>query len=95
MMLLKMMMNSDCLSKLRPPRGLLEPWWYDTNRGKLLICPSELPCNPTSSHLVAKQQELANEIMNFVLQNLSFILQRVLSHAVKSYNMRPMALLPL
>jgi hypothetical protein len=32
--------------------------------------------------------------MNFALQSISFILRRLLYHAVKSYNMGPMALLP-
>jgi hypothetical protein len=43
---------------------------------KLLIRQPELSCNPTSSHLVAKQEELAKEIMNFALQRISFILRR-------------------
>jgi hypothetical protein len=36
-----------------------EPWWNDTDRTKLLIHPPELSGNPTNSHLVAKQEELA------------------------------------
>jgi hypothetical protein len=33
------------------------PWWNDIDRGKL-IYPPELSGNLTSSHLVAKQEEL-------------------------------------
>jgi hypothetical protein len=39
-----------------------EPWWHDTGRGKLLICPPELSGNPTSNQLVAKQDEVVKEI---------------------------------
>jgi hypothetical protein len=42
-------------------------------------------------HLVANQEEM----MNFALQSISFILHRVLAHAVKSYDMGFLALLPL
>jgi hypothetical protein len=35
-----------------------------------LIHPPELSGNPTSSHLVAKQEELAKEIMNLALQSI-------------------------
>jgi hypothetical protein len=43
-----------------------ELWWNDIDRGRLLICSPELSGNP-NSHLVAKQDELVKEIMNFVL----------------------------
>jgi hypothetical protein len=43
-----------------------EPRWNDTDMGKL-ICRPELSGNPTSSHLAAKHEELAKEIMNFAL----------------------------
>jgi hypothetical protein len=36
-----------------------EIWATDIDRGKLLIHPSELSGNPTSSHLVEKEKELA------------------------------------
>jgi hypothetical protein len=36
-------------------------------RGKPLIYPLEHSGNPTSSHLVAKEEELTKEIMNFAL----------------------------
>jgi hypothetical protein len=58
--------------KLWPPMGVLfipqvihehgEPWWNDINKGKLLIHWPELSGNPTSSHLVAKHEELAKEM---------------------------------
>jgi hypothetical protein len=35
-----------------------EPWWSGVNKGKLMIHPPELSGNPTSSQLVAKQEEL-------------------------------------
>jgi hypothetical protein len=44
-----------------------EPWWKDIDWGKLLIRPPELSGKPTSSHLVAKLEELAKEIMNLSL----------------------------
>jgi hypothetical protein len=43
-----------------------EPWWNDIDKGKLLIHPPELSGNP-SSHLVAKLEELAKEMMDFAL----------------------------
>jgi hypothetical protein len=53
----------DYFSELWTSTGLLfipqviyvhgETWWNEVDRGKLLICPSELSGNPTSSHLVA------------------------------------------
>jgi hypothetical protein len=46
-----------------------EQWWNDINRGKLPIHPPELSGNPTSDHLVAKQEELMKEIMHFALQS--------------------------
>jgi hypothetical protein len=39
------------------------------------------------SHLVEKQEELANEIMNLALRSVFFILRRVLWHAVKCCDM--------
>jgi hypothetical protein len=45
-----------------------EPWWCDIGRGKLLIRSPELSGNPTSSHLVAKQEELAKEMMNLAYE---------------------------
>jgi hypothetical protein len=45
---------------------------------KLLIRPQEFSGNPTNSHPVAKQEVLANEMMNFALESISFILRTVL-----------------
>jgi len=42
--------------------------------GNLLIHPPDLFGNPTSSHLIAKQEEQAKEMMNFAFQSISFIL---------------------
>jgi hypothetical protein len=47
-----------------------ETWWNNMKRGKLKILPPELSDNPTSSHLVAKQEELAKEMMNLTLQSI-------------------------
>jgi hypothetical protein len=40
-----------------------KPWWNDIDKGEL-IHPPELSGNATSSHLVAKQEELAKKKMN-------------------------------
>jgi hypothetical protein len=72
-----------------------EPWWNEASWRTLLICPTELSDNPTSSHLIAKQEELAKKMIHFALQSISFILQSILQHAEKSYYMEPMAFLPL
>jgi hypothetical protein len=60
--------HGDYVSELQPPMGLLfmpqviyehgEPWWNAIDRRKLLICPPELSGNPTSSHILANQEEL-------------------------------------
>jgi hypothetical protein len=42
----------------------------DIGRGTLLIRPSELSDNHTSSHLVANQKELAKKIVNLDLQSI-------------------------
>jgi hypothetical protein len=57
-----------------------EQWWNDIDRGKFLIRPSELPVNPTGSHLVAYQEDLDEGSDGFCLRNISFIL-------VKFFNM--------
>jgi hypothetical protein len=61
-----------------------ETWWNDISRRKLLICPLELYGESTNSFIVARQEKLAKEMLNFVSQSISAILQRVL--AIKSYN---------
>jgi hypothetical protein len=47
------------------------------------------------SHLIAKQKEVEKKIMNVALQNIIFMLERVLKHAIKSYDMGMTASLPL
>jgi hypothetical protein len=54
-----------------------EPWWNNIDRRKILKHPPELSGKPKSSHIVAKQEEIEKEIMNFALRNISFILARV------------------
>jgi hypothetical protein len=44
-----------------------KPWWNDIGRGKLLIRSPELSGNPTSSHLLAKQEELGKEMVSLAL----------------------------
>jgi hypothetical protein len=44
-----------------------EKWWNYIDRRKLPIRPPKLSGNPIISHLVAQQEELAIEIMNFAL----------------------------
>jgi hypothetical protein len=46
--------------------------------GKLVIRLPELFGNPINSHLVANQEELAKELMNFTLRSIVFIPRRVL-----------------
>jgi hypothetical protein len=94
----------DTVSELRSPAGLFfipqakselkEHGWSDVDRVNLLIRPPELSRNPRSSHLVAKQNKLAKEMMNLALQSI-FILRRVFQHAVKFYDIRPTCLLSL
>jgi hypothetical protein len=45
---------------------------------KLLILAPELSGIPTSSHLVAKKEDLAKEILNLAFEVSLFILRRVL-----------------
>jgi hypothetical protein len=99
-----MSMGWDYVSELRPPACLLfipnvacehgEPWWNDTDRAKLLIRPPEISGNPTSSHLTARVR--AKETMNLALRSIVVRTFQVISlHAVKSYDMGLLALLPL
>jgi hypothetical protein len=48
--------------------GLEESRWNDIDRGKLLICPSELSGKSTSSNLVASQEELGEGMMNLAFE---------------------------
>jgi hypothetical protein len=62
---------------LRATNGLLfipqviyehgEPWWIDIDRENITTDPPELSGNSTSSHLLAKQEELVKEMMTFAL----------------------------
>jgi hypothetical protein len=53
-------------------KTMVEWYWH----GKLLIRQPELSGNTTSSHPVARQAELAKEIINFALRSISLILRR-------------------
>jgi len=43
-----------------------------------LIHPPELSASPTSNYLVAKEEELTEEMIHFASRNISFMLSRVL-----------------
>jgi hypothetical protein len=89
MMMMKISMGLEYVSELRPPLGLLlipqviykhgEPWWKEIDRVKVMIRPPQFSGNPTSSHLEGKQEDVAKEIINFALRNISFIPRRVFS----------------
>jgi hypothetical protein len=79
-MLMTMSLGRDYVSELRSPTGLLfthqvtfehgEPWWNDIDRGKLLIRPPKLSGSPATIHLVPKEEEVANEMINFALRSI-------------------------
>jgi hypothetical protein len=54
----------DYVSELQPPLGPRCYMSSDIDSGKLLIRPLELSGNHTSSHLVAKQEKLAKDMIN-------------------------------
>jgi hypothetical protein len=71
-------MGWDFISEMWPPLGLLfiprliyeygQQWWNDdVDKWKLPICPPELWQFYHLSNLVAKQDEMAKEIMNLAL----------------------------
>jgi hypothetical protein len=66
-----------------------------TSAGVTSYSSTELSGNPTSSHLLATQQEVAMEMIIFALLIIAFILHTDLQHVVKSFDMGPMALFPL
>jgi hypothetical protein len=83
--LVVVLMGWDYISELQPPTGLLfipqiiyeyrEPWWNNTDREKLLICPPDFSANFTRSHLSVKQkEEHGKDNAEFCLQRISFIL---------------------
>jgi hypothetical protein len=45
---------------------------------ELMIRPPEPAGNYTSSHLVANQEEVAKEMLNFTLRSMSFIFHTIL-----------------
>jgi hypothetical protein len=49
-----------------------KPWWNDIDRGGLLIHPTALWESYQRGHLVAQREELAKEIMNLALRNISY-----------------------
>jgi hypothetical protein len=80
-------MGWDYVSELLPPMGLLffPKLIYEyrdhggmISTGKLLIRLPELFGKPINSHLVANQEELAKEFMNFALRSIVFTPRRVL-----------------
>jgi hypothetical protein len=69
-----------------------EPWWNNTDRGKLLIHPPELSDNPTSSHIVANKEKLGEGNYEFGLWNifvhtskLHFTCHKMLRHVAVSF----------
>jgi hypothetical protein len=85
-------MEWNYVSELRPPTGLLFiPRWFMSmeewyRQGKLLIRPPELSGNSTSSHLVAKQKELAKEIINLAVRsNGSLTCSKILRHMADGF----------
>jgi hypothetical protein len=91
----------DDVSELRPPTIPLficqviygEPRWNDVDKGQLPIRPPEVSGNATSSHVVAKQEELRRTSWIWSCAVSLFILRRYLKNAVKSHNVGQTALL--
>jgi hypothetical protein len=72
-----------------------DPWWNDIDRGKASdSSTTAIWQSYQQSHLVAKQEDLAKEIMNLTLRSTFVHISKVYSHTVKSYWMGPTALLP-
>jgi hypothetical protein len=79
-------MGWDYVSELRLPTDLLfipqviyehgEPWRNDIDSRILLFSPPELSGKHTSSHLVAKLDELAKEMINFALRSIFSYLEK-------------------
>jgi hypothetical protein len=66
------------------------------DRGELLICIPQLSANPTNSHLVAKQEKLAKEIMTFDLRSIFshsskcfLTCRKILQHGVDGFTSSP------
>jgi hypothetical protein len=92
--------------ELQPPTNLLfipkmiykhgEPWWNDTDKGILLICPLELSNNPTSSHLVASRRNGRRkwsiwpcEVLSFILPKWFFTCHKILWHGASGFTSPP------
>jgi hypothetical protein len=91
-----MSMEWNYVSELWPPTGLLFiPRWFMSmeewyRQGKLLIRRPELSGNSTSSYLVAKQKELANEIINLAVRsNGSLTCRKILRHIADGFTSPP------
>jgi hypothetical protein len=70
--------------------------WNDIDGGKPLIRPKELSGNPISSHLIAKQEEIAMKIMSVCLtkrllhnSNASLIRRKILRGAADGFTSPP------
>jgi hypothetical protein len=101
-MMMIMSIVRDYASELQPPTGPLflsqviyerrEQWRNDIDR-TLLIRPPKLCGSPTSSHLVANQEELGEENYEFSLRSIFVHTSKWFLNALKSYDMGPTALL--
>jgi hypothetical protein len=69
-----MSMGWDYVSELRSPPGDTQARWNIIDSEKLLTHQQELSGNHTNSHLLAKQEEMEKETINFALRSISFIL---------------------
>jgi hypothetical protein len=47
-----------------------DPWWNDIFGGEILILPPQLSGNPNSSHIVAKLEGLAKEMMCLAFRSI-------------------------
>jgi hypothetical protein len=72
-----------------------EPWWNENGREKLLIHPPEVSDNPTSSHLIAKQDEMGEGNDEIGLTKYICPYFEVIFNMPLNYDMGPTALLPL
>jgi hypothetical protein len=79
----------DYVSKLQPPTGLsfIHRWHMSTEShvGIMTGENSWFSDNTTSSHLVAKQEELAKEMLSFGLRSICFILRNLRTWSRRLY----------
>jgi hypothetical protein len=68
-----------------------EPRRNDIDRRNIPIRPQELSGNPTSNHLVAKQDELAMEIMKYLFHSSkgSLTCRKILRHQADGFTSPP------